>query len=90
MHSLFYLVIVLREFKGLDLADNGPSPTAWIRLLDTDLGDPNSSTITLKDVLTARILIPFDVARQSQESCYTSYPGPGAAYSAILFGPPGR
>ena len=83
-----FLGIVLREFKGLPLADKGPRMAAWIRLLDTDLGDP-SQCITLKDVINSRVLSPFAESAKSQDACSISYPGPGAAYSAILFGPPG-
>lgn len=73
---------VLREFDGVALSASGPSTAAWDRLLDADLGNPrNPSCQTLKCVLQDRVLNPFGTSVRS--------PSYGAAYSAILFGPPG-
>lgn len=73
---------VLKEFNGNNLSVDGPSPAKWNRLLDTDLGDPTKGKCTtLKCVLENRVLIPF--------SNGIANPSYGAAYSAILFGPPG-
>jgi hypothetical protein len=70
---------VLAEFGGLPNSD-GPKLQAWERLLDTDLKFQNECR-TLKCVLQDRMIKPF-----SEELEQPSY---GAAYSAILFGPPG-
>jgi len=73
---------VLKEFGGENLSADGPSPAAWDRLLDTDLGNPAKGKCqTLKCVLDNRVLIPFANG--------VNNPSYGAAYSAILFGPPG-
>ena len=74
---------VLNEFNGVHLSDKGQRPAAWDRLLDSDLGNPDESgeSRTIKSVLEERMLIPFASSINS--------PGVGAAYSAILFGPPG-
>jgi hypothetical protein len=73
---------VLREFGGKPLSLEGASPKAWDRLLDTDLGNPQKDSCrTLKCVLEERVLCPFADS--------VSNPSYGAAYSAILFGPPG-
>lgn len=70
---------VLKEFDGENLSADGPSPAAWDRLLDTDLGNPAKGKCqTLKCVLDNRVLIPFANG--------VSNPSYGAAYSAILFG----
>jgi hypothetical protein len=74
---------VLKEFHGENLSVDGPSPAAWDRLLDTDLGNPAKGKCqTLKCVLDNRVLIPFANG--------VNNPSYGAAYSAILFGPPGE
>ena len=82
---------VLNEFSGTSLAEYGRNPKAWERLLDTDVGDPaDEDCRTLKDILKTRVLDPFTVTPGvAGESSLACYPGPGAAYSAILFGPPG-
>ena len=74
---------VLNEFNGIKLSENGQRHAAWDRLLDTDLGNPSEpgKCRTIKAVLDERMLIPFASSVKS--------PGFGAAYSAILFGPPG-
>ena len=75
---------VLREFRGVALSQKGPRPAGWNRLLDSDLGNPcgPSGCLTLKSVLDERVCTPFQDSIRSP----TSY---GAAYSTILFGPPG-
>mmetsp|Transcript_35829 Transcript_35829/g.86633 ORF Transcript_35829/g.86633 Transcript_35829/m.86633 type:complete len:657 (+) Transcript_35829:547-2517(+) len=73
---------VLAEFKGLENTEKTPQLAAWDRLLDTDLGTCNAKPRTLKEVLEERVIVPF-------EQSSSSNPGFGAAYSAILFGPPG-
>mmetsp|Transcript_10752 Transcript_10752/g.16216 ORF Transcript_10752/g.16216 Transcript_10752/m.16216 type:complete len:629 (+) Transcript_10752:3-1889(+) len=72
---------VLEEFRGT--SNNGIIKLqSWDRLLDTDLGDPQSEGCrTLKDVLNERMIQPF--------SKTSTLPTFGAAYSSILFGPPG-
>mmetsp|Transcript_48500 Transcript_48500/g.56687 ORF Transcript_48500/g.56687 Transcript_48500/m.56687 type:complete len:789 (-) Transcript_48500:253-2619(-) len=75
---------VRTEFNGVPLSDDGPKLAAWDRLLDTDLGYRSKNCRTLKDVLRERILDPFHSNRMKGGMV-----GPGAAYSAILFGPPG-
>lgn len=73
-------VDVLEEFGGI--ANKGvPNLASWDRLLDTDLGDPNVNTRTLKDVLNERMIQPFV---KIDEKCQV--PKFGAAYSSILFG----
>lgn len=74
---------VLNEFNGVYLSEFGQRPAAWDRLLDTDLGNPliTGECRTIKAVLEERMLVPFASSIKS--------PGFGAAYSAILFGPPG-
>ena len=70
---------VLREFNGKVIPQI--SKTAWERLLDSDIMSTGGGTRTLKSVLTERVLVPFEES--------VSNPSFGAAYSAILFGPPG-
>uniref|UniRef100_A0A7S2R1B7 AAA+ ATPase domain-containing protein n=1 Tax=Eucampia antarctica TaxID=49252 RepID=A0A7S2R1B7_9STRA len=74
---------VLAEFGGIRAQDKASCAVdPWDRLLDSDLGDPSSSDCSaLKQVLESRILTPF--------SASMSRPSFGAAYSTILFGPPG-
>ncbi|CAJ1951994.1 unnamed protein product [Cylindrotheca closterium] len=74
-------VDVLAEFKGLKNMEKTPQMAAWDRLLDTDLGAVGPKTRTLKEVLEERVIVPFEYS--------SSNPGFGAAYSVILFGPPG-
>mmetsp|Transcript_34575 Transcript_34575/g.45842 ORF Transcript_34575/g.45842 Transcript_34575/m.45842 type:complete len:423 (-) Transcript_34575:313-1581(-) len=75
---------VLYEFGGRSLSDEGPKMAAWDRLLDTDLGTSGRS---LKSVLEERMVLPFgNTQNDSGEKCSPSI---GAAYSSILFGPPG-
>ncbi|KAL7511208.1 hypothetical protein ACHAXN_008091 [Cyclotella atomus] len=74
---------VLEEFGGI--TNKGvPNLASWDRLLDTDLGDPKDNSRTLKDVLDERMIRPFV---EIDERC--NLPRFGAAYSSILFGPPG-
>lgn len=79
-------VDVLEEFGGI--TNKGvPNLASWDRLLDTDLGDPGNdhrTYRTLKDVLEERMIQPF---LKIDERC--NLPQFGAAYSSILFGPPG-
>ncbi|KAL3782620.1 hypothetical protein HJC23_000002 [Cyclotella cryptica] len=79
-------VDVLEEFGGV--TNKGvPNLASWDRLLDTDLGDPakdHRAYRTLKDVLEERMIQPF---LKIDERC--NLPQFGAAYSSILFGPPG-
>lgn len=74
---------VLAEFGGVQAQERASSTIdPWDRLLDSDLGDPSSTDYsTLKEVLESRVLTPF--------SSSMSRPSFGAAYSTILFGPPG-
>jgi len=74
---------VLEEFRGENLSADGPSPAAWDRLLDADLGTTplKGKCPTLKCALDNRVLIPF--------SNGVNNPSYGAAFSSILFGPPG-
>lgn len=74
---------VLQEFHGIAYSKNGKQAEGWDRLLDSDLGDPSEeeSCRTIKSVLEERVVIPF--ANSIDNPSY------GAAYSAILFGPPG-
>lgn len=81
-------VDVLEEFGG---KSNGGAPryAAWDGLLDTDLGDPAAEHCrTLKDVLEERMVRPF-TDPVSLTGSSASMPNVGAAYSSILFGPPG-
>jgi len=71
---------VLREFKGIALSQKGPRPADWNQLLDSDLGGLEE-TRTIKEILDNRVCIPF--------SNSINNPTMGAAYSSILFGPPG-
>jgi len=70
---------VLREFNGRFIPH--ASPAAWQRLLDSDVAVGGGTRRTLKSILTDRVLVPFETS--------VSNPSFGAAYSAILFGPPG-
>mmetsp|Transcript_30444 Transcript_30444/g.46091 ORF Transcript_30444/g.46091 Transcript_30444/m.46091 type:complete len:471 (-) Transcript_30444:145-1557(-) len=73
---------VLIEFNGIKYSEQGVRPAAWDRLLDSDLGNPaQGGTRTIKSVLNERFVLPFEGVIGS--------PGLGAAYSSILFGPPG-
>jgi hypothetical protein len=73
---------VLAEFQGFTYSTEGRMPANWNRLLDSDLGNCGTDSCrTLKEVLQERVLEPFDSS--------VSSPSFGAAYSAILFGPPG-
>ena len=78
---------VLQEFNGV--SHEGTQLASWDRLLDTDLGDPlKDECRTLKSVLNERMIVPFSGVLEVPGSC--SVPNFGSAYSAILFGPPGR
>jgi len=78
-------VDVLEEFGGI--TNKGfPNLSSWDRLLDTDLGDPTKECRTLKDVLNERMIRPFT---PDNPDSFCTVPKFGAAYSAILFGPPG-
>lgn len=80
---------VLQEFRGIRLSSNGPSSTAWDRLLDSDLGSvgPDGEVCTLKDVLESRMLKSRLPA--SEDDTLPSLVS-STSYSAILFGPPGK
>lgn len=67
---------VIAEFRGKLYSSESPTPEAWTRLLDTDLG---VGSITLKQVLSERMIDPLT----------TGQPNILPSYSAILFGPPG-
>lgn len=72
----------LHRFNGVAYSAEGPVDTFWDRLLDSDLGNCGSDRCrTLKEVLEERMIVPFQTS--------VSNPSIGAAYSAILFGPPG-
>ena len=76
---------VLEEFRGI--SNNGKVKLAsWDRLLDTDLGDPITGCRTLKDVLNERMIQPFSKTVDYDGVLLPTF---GAAYSSILFGPPG-
>lgn len=69
---------VLDEFNGV--TNHGVmQPESWDTLLDSDLGGGNR---TIKSVLEERVVAPFETGGIDN-------PSYGAAYSAILFGPPG-
>lgn len=55
---------VLEEFSGVRYSEDGVQPTAWDRLLDSDLGDSSQDTDcrTIKSVLKDRIIRPFSPA----------------------------
>ncbi|KAL7555044.1 hypothetical protein ACHAWF_018702 [Thalassiosira exigua] len=74
---------VLEEFNGVAFSEEGVQTKSWDRLLDTDLGAvcEKKGCRTIKSVLEERVVRPF------QDSI--DDPSIGAAYSAILFGPPG-
>jgi len=73
---------VLEEFNGIAFSENGVQPDNWDKLLDSDIHDPSEEeTRTIKSVLEERVVIPFADSVDN--------PSYGAAYSAILFGPPG-
>lgn len=74
---------VLDEFQGTAFSKKRTASDSWDGLLDTDLGSPNDDEEcrTIKDVLHQRVIKPFASSIEN--------PSYGAAYSAILFGPPG-
>jgi hypothetical protein len=77
---------VLAEFGGVAYSkkDGRQASSSWARLFDCDLGDPvdgEEPCRTLKSVLEERFVQPFASSIDN--------PSYGAAYSAILFGPPG-
>ena len=81
---------VLEEFNGVAISKQGTKRADdWDELLDADLGSPAANVKgsevetcrTIKDVLEQRIIKPFATSIEN--------PSYGAAYSAILFGPPG-
>eukprot|EP00980_Cylindrotheca_fusiformis_P021078 scaffold8079_cov121-Cylindrotheca_fusiformis.AAC.6 len=73
---------VLDEFHGTAFSKQNCTSDMWDNLLDTDLGSPNDEECrTIKDVLHQRVIKPFASSIEN--------PSYGAAYSAILFGPPG-
>jgi hypothetical protein len=86
---------VLEEFQGIKVSQKGQRPESWNRLLDSDLGRRQKKTSssssgeggdcrTIKSVLDERVCRPF-----ASESTSIFNPSFGAAYSTILFGPPG-
>lgn len=73
---------VLEEFEGIAFSKKGIRAEGWDRLLDTDLGARcDKGCRTIKSVLQERVIGPFSKSIDN--------PSYGAAYSAILFGPPG-
>lgn len=73
---------VLEEFNGIAFSKKGVRTESWDRLLDTDLGARcKEGCRTIKSVLEERVIRPFSKSIDN--------PSYGAAYSAILFGPPG-
>jgi hypothetical protein len=74
---------VLDEFKGTAFSKRRSiTSDSWDELLDADLGSPNDEECRIiKDVLHQRVIKPFASSIEN--------PSYGAAYSAILFGPPG-
>ena len=78
-YSKFMHNDALREFNCRFIPH--ASPAAWQRLLDSDVAVVGGTRRTLKSILTDRVLVPFETS--------VSNPSFGAAYSAILFGPPG-
>jgi hypothetical protein len=77
---------VLAEFGGVAYSkkDSQQASSSWARLFDCDLADPvdaKDPCRTLKSVLEERFVEPFASSIDN--------PSYGAAYSAILFGPPG-
>jgi hypothetical protein len=74
---------VIEEFSGIRFSDKGMRTENWDRLLDSDLGSPDEEGVrTLKSVLEERVITPFSSSMDN--------PSYGAAYSAVLFGPPGK
>lgn len=74
---------VIEEFHGIRFSDKGIRTDNWDRLLDSDLGSPDEEGCrTLKSVLEERVVTPFASSMDT--------PSYGAAYSAVLFGPPGE
>ena len=89
VHRLRYVVEqlmhkdVMQEFGGIS-NEGVAKRESWNRLLDTDLSPPRAPTRkTLKSLLMDRVLVPFGENNQARN------PSVGAAYSTILFGPPG-
>ena len=73
---------VIDEFHGIRFSELGVQPKGWDRLLDSDLGIlTEGKPRTLKSVLEERVITPFAASMEN--------PSYGAAYSAVLFGPPG-
>jgi len=74
---------VLTEFKGIAYSQKGAKPEGWNMLLDSDLGlgGVGGGCMTIKEVLDCRMCVPFEAGINN--------PSMGAAYSSILFGPPG-
>jgi hypothetical protein len=77
---------VLEEFQGIKVSQKGQRPESWNRLLDSDLGrrEGGDGCRTIKSVLDERVCRPF-----ASDSTSIYNPSFGAAYSTILFGPPG-
>jgi hypothetical protein len=95
---------VLEEFHGAAFSKHGIQSEAWDNLLDSDLGNPSYNDLgeknddgqcirTLRSVLEERIVQPFtgSSSEMSSSSSSSTFDNPsyGAAYSAVLFGPPG-
>ena len=91
---------VLEELNGRQAAD--PDPSAWRRLLDSDLpsrdADPPApdGTSTLKSTIETRMINPLaalsatdPIGRTDGSSGSLDSLEASASYSAILFGPPG-
>ena len=72
---------VLAEFGGIGFSKEGVNTKSWDKLLDSDLSTREGVDRTIKSVLEERVVSPFEKSIDN--------PSYGAAYSAILFGPPG-
>ena len=94
----------LEEFHGTAFSKDGIQSEAWDNLLDSDLGNPSYNDLgeknddgqcirTLRSVIEERIVQPFtgSSSEMSSSSSSSTFDNPsyGAAYSAVLFGPPG-
>jgi SpoVK/Ycf46/Vps4 family AAA+-type ATPase len=90
---------VLEEFHGKAFSNDGIQSEPWDNLLDSDLGksfcndeennDDGQCIRTIKSVIDERIVQPFTGSSATSSSSTFDNPSYGAAYSAVLFGPPG-
>lgn len=88
---------VLAELGGQP-APATPDPSAWTRLLDSDLPSSDAAARTLKGTLEARMIAPLsalsgadplDPLERSEAAAPLDSLEASASYSAVLFGPPG-